>query len=75
MLAERSKTDGPAVAVVVVIASGHAPSNKMAAATERASEAGVVVTTINYPEVGRHAPLDAIAKATGGMAFTVPEQR
>ncbi|XP_055587922.1 calcium-activated chloride channel regulator 1-like [Uranotaenia lowii] len=73
MLNERTRSNGPANSVILVIAPGmdFSIDHKSLANAARASK--IRITTINYPNVIRRQPLDALAHGTGGMPFSVFE--
>ncbi|XP_001850631.2 calcium-activated chloride channel regulator 1 [Culex quinquefasciatus] len=73
MLNERTRQHGSANSVIMVIAPGmdFSIDHKSLANAARASK--IRITTINYPNVIRRQPLDALAHGTGGAAFSVFE--
>ncbi|XP_047110046.1 calcium-activated chloride channel regulator 1-like [Schistocerca piceifrons] len=75
MLKDRATIAGPASSVVIIIAPGMDHVTELNALLPRAVSFGVRLVTINYPNIARSAPLNSLAHATGGEAFTVQEQR
>ncbi|GLG98032.1 Uncharacterized protein GBIM_04671 [Gryllus bimaculatus] len=75
MLKERTTTHGPASSVIVVIAPGMDHVKEVNALLPRAISFGVKIATINYPHIQRPSSLDSLAHATGGVAYTVMEER
>lgn len=75
MLKERATTLGPASSVIVLIAPGMDHIADLNSLLPRAVSFGVKLATVNYPNIIRSAPLDSLARTTGGMAFTVNELR
>lgn len=76
MLQDRERMGGPAASVIVVIAPGtseHAPEIDMV--IDEAKDANLRISTITYPGQLRSRPLDWLANATGGVAYTVNESR
>uniref|UniRef100_A0A1B6L3U4 Calcium-activated chloride channel N-terminal domain-containing protein n=1 Tax=Graphocephala atropunctata TaxID=36148 RepID=A0A1B6L3U4_9HEMI len=76
MLQDKERMGGPAASIIVVIAPGtseHAPELEMV--IEEASDANMRIATITYPAQLRSRPLDWLANATGGAAYTVNESR
>lgn len=76
MLQDRERMGGPAASIIVVIAPGtseHAPELDMV--VDEANDASIRITTITYPAQLRSRPLDWLANATGGTAYTVNESR
>jgi hypothetical protein len=76
-LEEQARSGSSAATVVVVIAPGTGRLGELLKLSERARRMGTRIATINYPRLARptHSPLDALAHATGGLAFTVSERR
>lgn len=76
MLETRASTYGPASSVIVVIAPGTAAY--MPDLTKQVNEAkdkNIRIATITYPMMKRPRSLDWIAEKTGGVSFTVTENR
>ncbi|XP_055625136.1 calcium-activated chloride channel regulator 1-like isoform X2 [Toxorhynchites rutilus septentrionalis] len=73
MLNERSRLNGPANSVILVVAPGMDYSIDHKSLTNAARASKIRITTINYPNVIRRQPLDALAHGTGGSAFSVFE--
>lgn len=67
---------GPAASIIVIIAPGtseHAPELEML--VDEANDASIHMATVTYPAQLRSRPLDWLANATGGVAYTVNESR
>ncbi|KAG8232380.1 hypothetical protein J437_LFUL012780 [Ladona fulva] len=82
MLEERSRERGPAASVIIIVSagmeneSGLPSSRSLWTQVARANSIYVPLSTVNYPIIGSgRQPLDQLAAATGGLAFTVPEKR
>lgn len=76
MLETRASIYGPASSVIVVIAPGTAAY--MPDLTKQVNEAkdkNIRIATITYPMMKRPRSLDWIAEKTGGVSFTVTENR
>lgn len=74
MLKDRAASQGPASSVIVLIAPGMDHVPEISSLLPRAVSFGVRLVTINYPNTTRKEPLDTLARATGGVSFTVQEQ-
>ncbi|RZC37039.1 DUF1973, CLCA N, Activator LAG-3 and/or VWA 2 domain containing protein, partial [Asbolus verrucosus] len=75
MLNERTKTHGAANNVIVVIAAGMDPSEQMNKSLEKVKKSKIKIATITYPTVMRNQLLNVLAEKTGGVAYTVFEQK
>nr|XP_029714364.1 calcium-activated chloride channel regulator 1-like [Aedes albopictus] len=73
MLNERTRISGPANSVILVVAPGMDFSIDYKPLANAARTNKIRITTINYPNVIRRQPLDALAHGTGGSAFSVFE--
>ncbi|XP_017782720.1 PREDICTED: calcium-activated chloride channel regulator 4-like [Nicrophorus vespilloides] len=65
----------PASNVIIVIAPGMNWNNNLKIATGEAADAKIRITTINYPDLIRDQSLDSLAKSTGGISYTVIENK
>ncbi|XP_053698600.1 calcium-activated chloride channel regulator 2-like [Sabethes cyaneus] len=75
MLNERTRMNGPANSIILVIAPGMEYSIDHATLANSASSSRIRISTINYPNVIRRQPLDALALSTGGSAYSVFETK
>jgi len=77
MLETRSSNSGPASSVIVVIAPGtlasYAPD--LAKQVSEAKDKNIRLATVTYPMLNRLKSLDWMAEKTGGVSFTVTENR
>lgn len=76
MLETRAITYGPASSVIVVIAPGTvAYMPDLTKQVNDAKDKNIRIATITYPMMKRPRSLDWIAEKTGGVSFTVTENR
>lgn len=76
MLENRATTNGPASSVIVVIAPGTAPyTADLAKQVAEAKDKNIRIATVTYPMLKRIRSLDWMAEKTGGVSFTVTENR
>lgn len=75
MLISRSKSHGVANNVIVVIGAGMDSSPQMDKVVGMAKKANVKIATITYPTIIRSELLNSLAERTGGVAYTVFEQK
>ncbi|XP_075216970.1 calcium-activated chloride channel regulator 1-like isoform X2 [Lycorma delicatula] len=76
MLEERAAMRGPASSVIVIVAPGTLDrSQELIELTEKLYNAKIRIATITYPGQLRSQPLDWLAESTGGVAYTVTENR
>ncbi|XP_058467189.1 calcium-activated chloride channel regulator 2-like [Malaya genurostris] len=75
MLNERTRMNGPANSIVLIIAPGMEYSIDHHTLANAASSSRIRISTINYPNVIRRQPLDALALSTGGSAYSVFESK
>lgn len=76
MLETRSGSYGPASSVIVVIAPGiNSHTSDLARQVAEAKDKNMRIATVTYPMLKRATSLDWMAERTGGISFTVTEQR
>ncbi|CAG9830737.1 unnamed protein product [Diabrotica balteata] len=75
MLKERTKTNGAANNVIVVIATGMTVDNRMKSTINELKKYKIKVATVNYPDVLRPSTLGMLAAETGGTDYTVFEEK
>ncbi|XP_029714356.1 calcium-activated chloride channel regulator 1 [Aedes albopictus] len=75
MLNERTRMNGPANSIILIIAPGMEYSIDHTALSNSARTSHIRIATINYPNVIRRQPLDALALSTGGTAHSVFESK
>lgn len=75
MLNEKTKSQGPANNVIVVIASGMNPSEQLNKALDKVKKSKIKIATVTYPALLRKTLLNNLADQTGGIAYTVFEQK
>lgn len=76
MLDEKTRLNGPASSVIVLIAPGTSDQSvELSQILEQAVEANVRIATVTYPAQLRARSLDWLANATGGVAYTVNESK
>lgn len=75
MLNDRTTIQGPANNVILVIATGIDTTNQTFAVINEARKHKIRIASINYPNIVRQDSLDFLAQETGGVAFTVFEQK
>lgn len=75
MLNDRTKRNGAANNIIVVIASGMNYDENMNNTIKLLKKSMIKVATVNYPDVIRNHSLNLIAEETGGMDYTVFEQK
>ncbi|XP_044735945.1 calcium-activated chloride channel regulator 1-like [Chrysoperla carnea] len=74
MLTDRSRVHGAASSVILVIAPGMDYTTD-SVLTSKAKASEIRISTINYPNILRQQPLDILAEETGGVAFSVYEEK
>lgn len=77
MLETRASNSGPASSVIVVIAPGTLASYTpdLAKQVSEAKDKNIRLATVTYPMLNRLKSLDWMADKTGGVSFTVTENR
>ncbi|XP_055587867.1 calcium-activated chloride channel regulator 2-like [Uranotaenia lowii] len=75
MLNEHSRINGPANSIILIIAPGMEYSIDHTSLSNSARASRIRISTINYPNVIRRQPLDALSLATGGTAHSVFESK
>lgn len=75
MLKEKTKSDGAANNVIVVIATGMTVDNQMKTTIDALKKFKIKVATINYPDVLRQNTLSLLSTETGGSDYTVFEEK
>ncbi|XP_055617142.1 calcium-activated chloride channel regulator 1-like [Toxorhynchites rutilus septentrionalis] len=75
MLNERTRMNGPANSIILIIAPGMEYSIDHTSLANAARSSQIRISTINYPNVIRRQPLDALAIATGGFAYSAFESK
>lgn len=75
MLKERTKTDGAANNIIVVVATGMMIDNRLKATIEELKKFKIKVATINYPDILRPNALGYLARETGGADYTIFEEK
>lgn len=76
MLVTRASINGPASSVIVVIASGSSSYKpELARQVAEAKDKNIRIATITYPTLKRPTSLDWMADSTGGISFTVTENK
>lgn len=75
MLNDRRTIQGPANSVVLVIASGSDTTNQTFGVINEAKKNKIRIATVNYPNIIRQDSLDFLATETGGVSYTVFEQK
>lgn len=75
MLNDRTKQNGAANNIIVVIASGMTYDDNMNNTIRQLKNSLIKVATINYPDVFSNNSLKIIADETGGIDYTVFEQK
>lgn len=76
MLETRANVNGPASSVIVVIAPGTATyAPDLARQVAEAKEKNIRIATVTYPMLKRLKSLDWMAEKTGGVSFTVTENK
>lgn len=76
MLETRASNSGPASSVIVVIAAGTSTyTPDLVKQVSEARDKNIRLATITYPMINRLKSLDWMADKTGGVSFTVTENR
>ncbi|KAL1379017.1 hypothetical protein pipiens_015208 [Culex pipiens pipiens] len=75
MLNERTRMNGPANSIILIIAPGMEYSIDHTSLANAARSSHIRISTINYPNVIRRQPLDALALTTDGTAYSVFESK
>ncbi|KAJ8916134.1 hypothetical protein NQ315_004501 [Exocentrus adspersus] len=75
MLNARTKTHGPANNVIVVIAPGMNVDEHLNSTLKDLKRSKIKVASINYPDILRSNTLGLLAQETGGVDYTVFEQK
>ncbi|XP_030763099.1 calcium-activated chloride channel regulator 1-like [Sitophilus oryzae] len=75
MLIDRTRSHGPANNVIVVIAPGMAVTDQIKNAAKELKKNKIRMATINYPEIVRPNTLRLLAEETGGMDYTIFENK
>lgn len=75
MLNYRTRTQGTANNVILVIATGIDTTNQTSNVINEAKKNKIRIATVNYPNIIRQDSLDFLAQETNGVSFTVFEQK
>lgn len=75
MLNDRTKLNGPANNVIVVIAAGIETFTEVNKTMEKVKKSKIKIATINYPTIMRANLLNKLAEETSGVAYTVFEKK
>ncbi|EFA08980.2 calcium-activated chloride channel regulator 4 [Tribolium castaneum] len=75
MLNDRTKTNGPANNVIVVIAAGIESFEEVNKTMEKVKKSKIKIATINYPTIMRANLLNRLAEETNGVSYTVFERK
>lgn len=75
MLDDQSRYRSPARNVIILIAPGMNLNTQLENLVKEAKKTKIRIATVNYPEVIRTQPLDSLALQTGGVAYTVIEEK
>lgn len=75
MLNQRTKANGPANNVIIVISPGMDYGTQMETTVKEIKKSNIKIATINYPRIVRKDSLNLLAEKTGGSAYTVLEQK
>lgn len=75
MLNVRTKEQGPASNVIVLIAPGITMNKDVETVVKNAKKNKIRIATINYPDITRSSSLDYLSRGTGGKSYTVFEKK
>lgn len=75
MLERQTRTHGAASSIILIIAPGMDVKTDYSSLSEAAKKQKIRIATINYPGVIHRKPLDALAKLTSGLQYTLFESK